>query len=335
MKIRLKHVHRVKARGKVYYYHRKTGQRFTAEPGTAAFVAEWEAFEAAKFRAPPETKTVGNLIRAYKASPEYSQLADRTRADYAKILDWFRPIDAMPLSQVTPAAVMSMRDKANHQRKRRFANYVVSILSLLFAWGRQRGWMKDNPAHGIPKIKPPHGAKEANRAWTPEERERVLEAVSASIRPIVALGMFAAFREGDAVRFPWSAYDGTHITIRQGKTGHPLTIPAHSRLKAILDETPRLSPVVATHSGGKPYTENGFRSAFFGTIRTLGLHGLTFHGLRHTVAEQLAELGCDEQTIAAVLGHQTTSMAAYYARRASRNARATKAMTLLENKTVK
>jgi integrase len=329
MKIKLKHIHKVKVRGKVYYYHRKTRQRFTAEPGTLAFMQEYQAFEALRHHSPAISKSLGKLAAAYRASPEFTALAPRTRADYAKVMDWLKPLDAMPLAQLSPVAVVGIRDKAMAQRRLRFANYVLQVLSLLCAWGRPRGWLRDNPAQGIPKIKPPKDAKQANRAWTAGEREKVLAAVSSSIRPIVALGMFAALREGDAVRFVWSSYNGQAIAIRQGKTGTPLWIPTHRRLREILDATPRLSPVVATHSGGKPYTANGFRSSFFTTIRALGLD-VTFHGLRHTVAEQLAEAGCDEQTIAAVLGHSSTRMAAHYARRADRNRRATDAIAKLE-----
>jgi len=40
--------------------------------------------------------------------------------------------------------------------------------------------------------------------------------------------------------------------------------------------------------------------------------GLTFHGLRHTVATELRELGFDTRTIADMLGQKTESMAVHY-----------------------
>ena len=42
--------------------------------------------------------------------------------------------------------------------------------------------------------------------------------------------------------------------------------------------------------------------------------GLTFHGLRHTVATELRELGYDTRTIADMLGQKSESMAAHYSR---------------------
>ncbi len=40
--------------------------------------------------------------------------------------------------------------------------------------------------------------------------------------------------------------------------------------------------------------------------------GLTFHGLRHTVATELRELGFDTRTIADMLGQKSGSMALHY-----------------------
>jgi integrase len=44
--------------------------------------------------------------------------------------------------------------------------------------------------------------------------------------------------------------------------------------------------------------------------------GLTFHGLRHSVATELAELGYDDRTIADMLAQESEEMPAHYSRRA-------------------
>ena len=44
--------------------------------------------------------------------------------------------------------------------------------------------------------------------------------------------------------------------------------------------------------------------------------GLTFHGLRHTVATVLRELGYDTETIADALGQSSPGMAMHYAKEA-------------------
>ena len=67
----------------------------------------------------------------------------------------------------------------------------------------------------------------------------------------------------------------------------------------------------------------GFRAslrAFLKELEAKGVvaPGLTFHGLRHSVANDLAELGFDNRTIADMLGQKSEAMAAHYSRRADR-----------------
>ena len=78
------------------------------------------------------------------------------------------------------------------------------------------------------------------------------------------------------------------------------------------------------NSRGKPWTTDGFKTSLFKFIRRLeaeGLvaRGLTFHGLRHTVATEVRELGFDPRTIADMLGQKSESMAIHYSRDADLN----------------
>lgn len=76
---------------------------------------------------------------------------------------------------------------------------------------------------------------------------------------------------------------------------------------------------IAATSRGVPWTSNGFRAVVFKRLRKLRDEdrigtGLTIHGLRHTVAVRLRELGYDERTIADALGQASPGMAMHYAR---------------------
>lgn len=339
--VRLKGLNIVRAKGKRYVYLRgaRPPYRFKAELGTPEFLAEYQAVrQAAPVRSTPGT--LGALIDAYRASPEFRGLADRTRRDYDGVFDWLKPNRALPLSQFTSRYMLLVRDKAFKARKRRFANYVVQLFSVLCNWGRPRGFLEGNPAHRLPKIRRPQSLPRANRPWTPQEQEAVLARCSPELLPIVALGAFAGLREGDAVAFPWSGYDGKTLRFKQRKTGALVELPAHPRLKAILDAVPRRSPTLATTKAGRPWTQNSFRASFFAMLAELKAEGqvgegLTFHGLRHTVGQMLAEAGCDTRTIAAVLGHRSEVMARLYAETEDRRRRTAEAMrkvTRLERK---
>ena len=91
--------------------------------------------------------------------------------------------------------------------------------------------------------------------------------------------------------------------------------PAHDALK------------LCTNMRGKPWTQDGFRTSFFKMIKELEKQGnvdrgLTFHGLRHTVASRLAERGVSLEDIAAVLGQKSSQVAQIYTERADRTRRA-------------
>jgi hypothetical protein len=78
-----------------------------------------------------------------------------------------------------------LRDKAAKSRRRRFANYTIQVLRLLFTWAIRRGKMRTNPATAVEFVKPPRGAKEANRPWTAAELDAVLEAAPEELRAAI------------------------------------------------------------------------------------------------------------------------------------------------------
>jgi integrase len=303
---------------------------------TAAFLTEVERLDGQQ-PPPPRPGTLGGLISAYRGSPEFLELAPRTRSDYQKVFDYLKPLDLDPLMDITSASVIEIRDAAFAKHKRRFANYVVSVLRLLLKWGAARDLVETNQAAAVPKIRRPRSMPPANRPWTDAEYETVIAAAKGGIKIAVALGRFTGIPEGDMVRLPRSAYDGQWITWRRGKTGNPIDLPAHPDLKAILDERQTASVeaiTIVAGAKGRPYTENGFRTMFFGLIRSLreaGLvgPGLSFQGLRTTAATALAEAGCSTQTIMAVTGHTTEAMVSHYTRQANRKQQAVAAVAKL------
>ena len=106
------------------------------------------------------------------------------------------------------------------------------------------------------------------------------------------------------MRLPWSAYDGSHIRMKQRKTGAYVPIPVADALKAALDAAPRRSPIMLTNSEGKPWSESGFQGAWGKATLRAGIRGLTFHDLRGTAVVTLARAGCNEVEIYSITGHK-------------------------------
>lgn len=312
---------RSKKNGRFYCYHRATGIRMTAEFGTRAFIDELDRLDALAAAAPtPKAGTFGAVVKLYRADPAFHDLKPRTRADYDRVFNYLAPLDDLPLARIDRPFVARLRDKAAARHGRRFGNYTKTMMSIVLAWGAERGFIADNVARGVKAIKRPKDAPRANRAWTDAERFAVLDAAPIHLKVPIALGMFVGLRQGDALALTRSAYDGSAIERRTNKSGQRVWWPVPRALKEILDAAPAHDAVtLAVNSLGRPWSQSGFSCSFrrfLGQLRAEGKvsPGLTFHGLRHSVGHMLREEGFDDRTIADALGQSTETMARHYSR---------------------
>jgi hypothetical protein len=83
-----------------------------------------------------------------------------------------------------------IRDKATVARGRKFANELKARFSGLFGWGSERGYLASNTAAGIKDIRRRKDMPDANRPWSDYERDAVIAACPAHIKPAIALMMF-------------------------------------------------------------------------------------------------------------------------------------------------
>jgi integrase len=310
--------------GKMRCYHRKSRTAVDlgeAPLGSAEFFAECARIGAiTKASTPLKPGSLGLLIAEYRASAEFVDREPRTRSDYQRCLDYLKPIATVPLIRFDRALIVRIRDKAAASHGRRFGNYVKAVLSILFSWAAERGYVEQNPAEKVRNIRRQKGAPEANRPWSDEERHAVLDASPGHMRPAIGLMMFTGLAPKDSLRLPRSRFQHNEIATRRSKTGEPVFWPAPAALIEILSAAPAHDALtLCANSRGRPWTESGFRASWR-TLRTrlegLGLigPGLTLYGLRHTVAVILRESGADERTIADALGQKTIEMARHYAK---------------------
>mgnify|MGYP001765511855 CR=1 FL=1 len=293
--------------------------------GSAGFIAECARITAMTDRTEAtKAGTLGMLIDRYRAHPQFTDLSPRTKADYQRIFNYLQPIKESPLNRFNPPLVVKIRDKAAATKGRKWGNYTKVVLSILFNFAVERGYMTSNPAFKLKSIKRPKDAPDANRPWTDAEREAVLAALPAYMKSPIALMMFAGIDPQDAVALPRSAIRDGMIDTKRGKTKVPVWMPMVGRLREILDAAPPHDAItVCATSFGTPWTVTGLRSSWRPIRMRLEeaeavAPGLTFKGLRHTVANILAEMGKDGRTVADVLGQKTTQMGDHYSRRADR-----------------
>ena len=165
-------------------------------------------------------------------------------------------------------------------------------------------------------------AVQANRPWALEERHAVLQHASEALRVPIAIAMFTGLRRGDVISLKKTAVNGDTIVITTQKTGARLVLPIHRDLRIILDAVlPNDAQMVAVSSNLTPWTDSGLSASFRKLIAKLEAAqrvgpGLTFHGLRHTVATVLIEAGGSTDMVRRILGQRTLSMAQHYSEHA-------------------
>ena len=97
--------------------------------------------------------------------------------------------------------------------------------------------------------------------------------------------------------------DGTHIRLRQSKTGVPVTVKVGAPLKAALDAAKKHGPLILTNSLRRPWESHSFQAAWGIAMRKAGIVGVTFNDLRGTAVTRLALVGSSEAEIASITGH--------------------------------
>lgn len=339
---------RTKRGAGVYCYHRKSGKLIVGadgtplQPSSPQFIDKVRELDGRPAKDVPQNDgRLGSLIHAYRASPEFTGLADRTKADYQRVFDHLQTlVDRRNITLIEfnrSTFILQLRDKAFSAHKRRFANYVVQVVSVLLGWGKPREWVTHNAADDVELIRRPRGMARANRPWTAQEREAVMKAAPAHLARPIALGMHAGQRQQDVLAFPKSGYRDGKVRWIAKKNGREIWLPAHPELRKHLEAAPKAATIFCLNSYGRMWTQAGFRASFFKLIGNLEAEkkvgpGLTFHGLRHTLGDSLAEIpGIDTRDIADVLGI-TEQMAKHYSAGADRHRRAAAAITKLHRR---
>lgn len=307
------------SRGKTYAYHRRTGKRLKSPYGSAEFFVELAALEKLHTQqAITLPGTWGALVRLYRTSAKWGGLALRTRQDYERVFGYLGDLDRMPLPQWTRGFVNQLRDKALQQRKRRFANYVISVVQAVFTWAVDNEHVDENshPARRIKKVKRPKGLERANRPWSRDEFKKILTAPAHIKAPLLLAGVLG-WRAGEIVSRPRSDYDQKANTIKRiaSKSGKLVKTPVPNIVAEALDALyPHDAVTLVVTSRKRPWTTGGFTTSMLKWMHENIAPDVTVHGLRHTCGTSLRELGYDLQTIADMLGQENVEVADWYSR---------------------
>jgi integrase len=195
------------------------------------------------------------------------------------------------------------------------ANKYVVRLKHLCNKLTQWGFLSDNPARFIAKVREPQGRIK----WlTPEQRALLLNEANPRLRMYIVAARYTGARRGNLatlrVRDVDLARDVITFPMTKNGTGH--RVPLLPELKQALiealndqygeDDWPDDAPLLP------PMTLDAISRSFKRLVQRLGMPDYRYHDLRHDCASSLAMSGANQATIMAVLGHRDPRMSTRY-----------------------
>ena len=254
--------------------------------------------------------TVGSLIGRYlievtptkRSAATEKQRMEKMRRD---------PVSAITLDAVCAADFAAYRDRRLADVKPGTVHRELSLLHHLFDIARKE-WRLPLASNPLADVRRPRISNARDRRLTPQERDRLFDAISESrggdLRDIVELALETGLRRGEVIGLTWADIDLerslAHIPVT--KTGRPRTIPLSFRAWSILSDRPaRFGAVFNT-------TPNAVKLAWVRAVKRAKLTNLRFHDLRHEAVSRLFELGLSLPEVAVISGHRDARMLMRY-----------------------
>jgi integrase len=305
VRIELRGIAKVTAKGRTYWYAWRGGPRLRGEPGSSEFVASYN--EAVESRRTPDTGRFRGMVTAYKSSKDYTKLADSTRHEWAKWLDrvaeHFGDLSIRQFDRPEKIRPVIRRWRAQWADKPRTADYALQVLSRVLSHAVDLGKIAGNPCEGIKQL---YNVNRSEIIWTDGDIAQLKQTCSPEIAHAVDLAAHTGLRLGDLLRLSWSHVGEDAIVIMTGKSKHrrPAIIPLYDALNSVLANIPKRTTTILASSRNRPWTPDGFGSSFNKAKIESGLAGrdLHFHDLRGTAASRFYVAGLPERAIADIMG---------------------------------
>jgi hypothetical protein len=306
---------------KEYRYHRATGAPLPGRPGAPEFmIALGEAEQLTRNRL---AGVVNGLIYKFTNSIEFQDtLAPSTQRDYKRMLTKAEAkFGDMPIAALEDPRVrkdfLDWREQVARDSGEREADNRLSAISAMLTWCVDRGILTANNLKGFKRL---YHSDRSDIIWLPEHITAFMRVAPIELQRALIIALHTGQRQGDILRMPWSAYDGTAIELRpskntrRGKRAKKITIRCTKALRRMLDRLARRSPLILTTKTGQAFKKRYFAELWSRATQAAGLASvkipdrehpveLHFHDLRGTAVTMLSEAGCTPQEIATITGH--------------------------------
>ncbi|QSA97725.1 site-specific integrase [Methylococcus sp. EFPC2] len=330
--------YRVKVRLKGYPAQSETFDRLTDAKKWAA-ATESAIREGRHFKTAEAKKhTLGELIDRYTRDVLPNEKPKERAKKTTNLARWKDELGHALLSDLTPAAIVAVRDKLSNEKTARgkprgpatVTSYMNALSAVLSLAVNEWGWLEDNPMRKVKKPSPPRGRV---RFLSDDERAALLQACressNALLYPAVVLGLSTGMRQGEILglywREPkrppehraWGVVDvaAARITLHLTKNGERRVVPlvGHA-LESVkeLAKVRRLGTDLLFPGKVDPNEPIDLRQPWEAALKRAEIEDFRFHDLRHSAASYLAMNGASLAEIAETLGHKTLQMVKRY-----------------------
>jgi integrase len=305
VKVELRGIAKVRAKGRVYHYAWRGGPRLRGDPGSPEFMASYN--EAIESRRTPESGRFKSLVVLYRASNDYKMLADSTRKHWSpwldRIADYYGELRIAQFDRPEKIRPIIRRWRNQWSDKPRTADYGMQVLSRVLSHAVDPlGKIAGNPCEGIKQL---YSGDRSEIIWTESDIAALKKTCSAEIAHAVDLASHTGLRVGDLLRLSWSHVGEDAITLASGKSGgrREAIIPLYDELRDVLARIPKHSTTILTSGRRRPWKANGFGTAFNRAKLDAGMNDrdLHFHDLRGTAATRFYIAGLSNRVIAEIL----------------------------------
>lgn len=222
--------------------------------------------------------------------------------------------------------IVDLLDRCMERGAETQANRTRSVLSRMFNWAEERGYVEANP---VAKVKAPGKEKSRERVLTDSELDKVLKAIPTakmyeSTRLALRWQLLTAARPGEVTGARWDEIDEVEgvWTIPGSRTkngqGHrlPLSPQAVEVVKAakVLDRGAGYVFPSPQHGKNGPLDVGALVHGIDRNLEAFGVAKFTSHDLRRTVATGLQGQGASWELVQRVLNHTMQGETAKYAR---------------------
>ena len=270
-------------------------------------------------------QSIGWLVNIYYAYLEERVKAGTTSAKTLKkkrnLLNRLLVSDADKVMEIPREKLIGMQDAMGATPAQ--ADAFIEAVSVMYDWAVERKYIKENTAKGIRSV---YTKGDGATPWKAADVKQFFAYHKPGTKPHVAMYvlLWTGCRIEDltilgrAYECVIDGYEALRwIPLKKGSS--EVCIPLFEPLKEATRKPKVQGITYVLGKGGKPLASGDSASAMFKRwCKDAGLDHLSAHGVRKGLAEVLAELGCSQYEIMAILGHSEAKTSEVYTRRVER-----------------